>query len=81
MSTLPFPNLRQATVDTPSVVEGERRILELIATGVELRTVLEAIATLFEAQTEAVHASIRSSKTARPCDVVPRELARTIGTS
>jgi signal transduction histidine kinase/ActR/RegA family two-component response regulator len=41
-----------------SVVEGERRILELIATGAELIQVLDAIALLFEAQTQAVRATI-----------------------
>jgi signal transduction histidine kinase len=41
-----------------AVIAGERRILEMIATGVALPRVLDAIALLFEEQADAVRASI-----------------------
>src|SRR5262245_44021430 len=49
---------RLVTDSARLVAEGERRILELIATGAELQRILDAIALLFEAQTHAVRASI-----------------------
>jgi signal transduction histidine kinase/ActR/RegA family two-component response regulator len=44
--------------DAETVAPDERRILELIATGVALPQVLDGIARLFEAQTQSVRASI-----------------------
>jgi signal transduction histidine kinase len=52
-----------------AVIAGERRILEMIATGVSLSRVLDAIALLFEEQADGVRASIlriENSTTMRP---------------